>query len=114
MAQKNGWTPVTGVQCQRNGAMNADGSSSLVIPSMAILAASDPTEGTEVTSATTRVQHGINERWANMSGQRPHGGAMDGGSRAHQNNDSVHQTQNQKDGKNVGYTAGTMKVFATS
>ena len=94
--------------------MNGDDSSSSVITGMVIPVASDPIEGTKVTSATTRVQHGINERWANMSGQRPHGGAMDGGSRAHQNNDSVHQTQNQKDGKNVGYTAGTMKVFATS
>ena len=49
-----------------------------------------------------------------MSRRWPHGGAMDGGTGAHQNSDSVHQTQNRKDGKNEGYTAGTMKALAAS
>ena len=49
-----------------------------------------------------------------MLGRWPHGGAMDGMIGACQNSDSVHQTQNQKDGKNEGYTAGTMKAFMAS
>ena len=39
---------------------------------------------------------------------------MDGVTGARQNSDSMHQMQNRKDGKNKGYTVGTMKAFAAS
>ena len=58
--------------------MNGDDSSSSVITGTVIPVASDPIEGTKVTSATTRVRHGINKGQGNTSGQWPHGGAMDG------------------------------------
>jgi len=49
------WTSLIGVQCQRGGAMDADGPCSPVIPGTAILAASNQTEGTGATSTTMRV-----------------------------------------------------------
>jgi len=52
MAQMNGWTPLTAMQCQRSGARNADGLSSLVITDTVISVTLDQTEGTGATSAT--------------------------------------------------------------
>ena len=68
MAQMNGWTPLTAMQCQRSGARNADGLSSLVITDTVISVTLDQTEGTGATSATTRVRHGTKEGWGSMSG----------------------------------------------
>jgi len=52
MAQMNGWTPLTAMQCQRGGARNADGLSSPVITGTAISVTPDQTEGMGATSAT--------------------------------------------------------------
>ena len=78
MAQRKGRTSLAGVQCQHGGAMNANGLSLLMIPGTAIPVASNQTEGTRATSATTQVRHGIKEGQGSMSGRWPHDGTMDG------------------------------------